>query len=106
MVTPTPMDIDAVREYGGEDEGEDWGWKGSQVDQYGIQAVGKVPKGGNGSCHTCGQFCVVFQGVSKQHGRREGGKVKVHFPKELEKVKVKGGRALNPLVKERGKVSR
>ena len=38
MITPTPMDIDAVRDYGGEDGGEDWGWEESQI---GFQAVGK-----------------------------------------------------------------
>ena len=37
----------------------------------------------------------MVQGVSKQHHGR-GEKVKVHFPKDLEKVKVKGGRARNP----------
>ena len=51
MVTPTPMDIDAVRDQHVEDGGEDWGsiwdygsgppgWEESQFD-YGIQSVGK-----------------------------------------------------------------
>ena len=30
MVTPMPTDIDAVREHGGEDGGEDWGCEESQ----------------------------------------------------------------------------
>ena len=61
MITPTPMDIDAVRGYGGEDGGEDWGWgpgpygwEDSQFDQFGVQAVGKGKGKGNGSCHNCG----------------------------------------------------
>ena len=44
MLTPTPMDIDAVREQNLEDGAEDWGcgpgpqgWEEFQFDQFGVQ---------------------------------------------------------------------
>ena len=93
MISPTPMDIDAVNQQGGDEGGDIWNfgppgisWEEPQMNQYqpaydidsvvkgGGKGFGKGKGKGDGSCHICGQF--GFWSRECPSNPKGGGKVK------------------------------